>query len=98
MFELGVLGIVSVLLSIAGVVVFFWLAFTAIRAMNVYIAKNDPSLRMERSREKRTYYDEVDADFDEPEFDDEPDDDDEPDLRSTRQRYGTDAGSLPSGA
>lgn len=95
MFELGVFGIVSLLLSIAGVVVFFWLIFTAIRALNVYIAKNDPSLRKDRSREEQVY---DDPDDDEPKFDDDPDYYDEPDLRSTRQPYGTDAGSLPSGA
>lgn len=47
MFEITVLGILYLLVAIAGVVVSFWLAFTAIRAMNVYIALNDPSLSID---------------------------------------------------
>lgn len=33
-------GIISMVISLAGIVILFWLAITVIRALNVYIAKN----------------------------------------------------------
>ncbi len=40
MFAVDALEIVHMIVALAGLVILFWLAITAIRAMNVYIAKN----------------------------------------------------------
>ncbi len=40
MFALEAFGIIYIIVALAGIAILFWLAITAIRAMNVYIAKN----------------------------------------------------------
>ncbi len=40
MFALEAVSIVYMIVALAGLVILFWLAITAIRAMNIYIAKN----------------------------------------------------------
>ena len=43
MIEATVFGVIYIAISVAGLVILFWLAITAIRAMNVYIARNRSS-------------------------------------------------------
>ncbi len=43
MFALDAFDIIYLIVALAGIAILFWLAITAIRAMNVYIAKNQVS-------------------------------------------------------